>query len=254
MKDWPDLGHAADAPTPAGVDYDRWLGPAPARPFNPNHFHYKWHLWWDYSGGDIINDGVHQIDAARMLIGKDYPKFISSSGGRYERTDDGDAPNTQVATWDFGDTTMVFELTLNTPYMEKMPWELRDGDEYPNWTYDGMTIQVFGSKGFMYFERHGGGWQVFGEGRKKIAEMNDHHPHIAHIKNFFECLESRKRPNADIEEGHRSTLLCQTANIAYRTGRRLELDPKTERFINDDEANKLVKRVYREPYVIPEEV
>lgn len=253
MKEWPSLGHAADEPTPPGVDYDRWLGAAPKRPFNPNHFHYKWHLWWDYSGGDIINDGVHQIDAARMLIGKDYPAFISSSGGRYARTDDGDAPNTQVATWDFGDVTMVFEQTLNTPYMEKFPWELRDGDEFPNWTFDGMPIQIFGSKGMMFFERHGGGWQVFGEKREKLAEMNDHHPHIAHIKNFFDCVESRKRPNADIEEGHRSAMLCQTANISYRSGRRLKFDAKTERFVDDDDANKLVKRVYREPYVVPEE-
>ena len=85
--------------------------------------------------------------------------------------------------------------------------------------------------------------------------MNDRHPHIAHIKNFFDCVESRQRPNADIEEGHHSAMLCQTANISYRLGgRRLELDPKSERFINDDEANKLVKRVYREPYVIPNEI
>ncbi len=255
MKEWPSTGHRTDEPTPAGVDYDRWLGAAPMRPFNQNHFHTAWHLWWDYSGGDIINDGVHQIDAARMLSGKEYPRFISSTGGKFARDDDGDAPNTQVATWDFGDMTMVFELTLNTPYMEKMPWELRDGDTYPNWTFDGMRIELYGSKGLMFFERHGGGWQVFAEGRKKIAERNDRHPHIAHLKNFFDCVESRKRPNADIEEGHRSTLLCQTANISYRLGgRRLEFDGKTERFVGDEEANKLIRRTYREPWVVPEQV
>jgi hypothetical protein len=249
------LGRKPDGPVPEGVDYDLWLGPAPVRPFNPNRFHYNWHWFWDYSGGDIINDGVHQIDAARFLIGQDYPRAVSSTGGRFSFDDDQETPDTQVATWEFDNLTMTFENMLWTPYMKKMPWELRDGDTYPNWQFDGMSIEVFGEKGVMFFERQGGGWQVFDESEKVIAQSNDHHPHIAHLENFFECLQSRKRPNADIEEGHRSTIVCQIANISYRLdGRRLQWDGKKEQFIGDKEANGYLKRTYRDPYVVPETV
>ena len=82
------IGKKPDGEPPAGVDYDMWLGPAPNRPFNPNRFHYNWHWFWDFSGGDIINDGVHQMDIARWLIDKDYPKFVTSGGGKIFFDDD----------------------------------------------------------------------------------------------------------------------------------------------------------------------
>jgi predicted dehydrogenase len=257
MKEWGSIGHKEDVPVPKGVNYDGWLGPAPKRAFNPNRFHYTWHWHWDYSGGDIINDAVHQIDAARYLIGQDYPTAVTSTGGKFSTpNDDADVPDTQVATWDFNNMRMVFELTLRTPYMEKLAWELRDKlDYYPDWKFDGMRVEVYGQKGLMYFERHGGGWQVFDEKKKVVAEANGHHPHYAHINNFFECIESRKKPNGDVEELHKSTILCQVANISYRLGgQRLEFDGKTETFVNNPEADKLLKRVGREPYVIPDEV
>jgi len=93
--------------TPEGVDYNLWLGPAPDRPFNPNHFHYTWHWFWDYSGGDIINDGIHQMDAARYLIGKDYPNACSATGGKFFFDDAQECPDTQIATWDYDDMTVV---------------------------------------------------------------------------------------------------------------------------------------------------
>lgn len=257
MKDWASIGHKEDTPVPAGVDYNAWLGPAPVRPFNLNRFHYAWHWHWDYSGGDIINDGVHQIDAARMLIGQDYPTAVTSTGGKFSTPkDDADVPDTQIATWDFNGMRMVFELTLRTAYMKKMPWELRDKlDTFPNWPFDGMRVEVYGSKGIMYFERHGGGWQVFDESEKVVAKDHDIHPHYAHLDNFFDCIETRGKPNGDIEELHKSTLLCQIANISYRLGgRQLRFDGSTETFVNDQEADRLLKRTGREPYTIPEQV
>ena len=257
MKQWDSIGHEEDAPVPVGVDYDAWLGPAPKRPFNPNRFHYKWHWFWDYSGGDIINDGVHQIDAARHLLGQDYPTAVTSTGGKFSTPDDdADVPDTQVATWDFNGARMVFELTLRTPYMEKLAWELRDKlDYWPNWPFDGMRVEVYGSRGLMFFERHGGGWQVFEDSKKVAAQGNDRHPHHAHIDNFFECIESRKKPNGDVEELHKSTILCQIANISCRLGgRRLEFDGRTETFVNDAEADRLLKRAGRAPYTIPDPV
>lgn len=257
MKEWASIGNKADAPVPDGVDYDSWLGPAPKRPFNINRFHYTWHWHWDYSGGDIINDGVHQIDAARLLLGQDFPTGVTSTGGKFNSPkDDADVPDTQIATWDFDGARMVFELMLRTPYMKKMPWELRDKlDTFPNWPFDGMRVEVYGTRGIMYFERHGGGWQVYDESEKVIAKDHDIHPHYAHLDNFFECVESRKKPNGDVEELHKSTILCQIANISYRLGgRKLSFDPKTETFVNDTEADKMLKRVGREPYIIPDPV
>ncbi|MCA9413402.1 MAG: Gfo/Idh/MocA family oxidoreductase, partial [Candidatus Omnitrophica bacterium] len=101
-----------DEPTPDGVDYDLWLGPAPNRPFNPNHFHYTWHWFWEYSGGDIVNDGIHQIDLARWLSGKRYPKTITASGGDLYFRDEHETPDTQSVLWEFDDMLMVFEQTL----------------------------------------------------------------------------------------------------------------------------------------------
>ncbi len=257
MKQWDSIGRKPDGPVPPGVDYDAWLGPAPTRAFNSNRFHYTWHWHWDYSGGDIINDGVHQLDAARYLLGQDWPTAVTSSGGKFTtKDDDADVPDTQIAAWDFQDARMVFEMSVRSPYMEKLAWELRDRlDYYPNWTFDGMRVELYGTKGLMFFERHGGGWQVFQGSGKIVAQSNDRHPHHAHVDNFFECIESRKKPNGDVEELHKSTVLCQIANISYRLGgRKLTFDGRTETFVNDAEADRLLKRPGREPYAIPDDV
>lgn len=255
MKHRPSIGHAEDCEPPQGVNYDRWLGPAPKRPFNPNRFHYKWHWNWDYSGGDIINDGVHQIDVARLLIDRPWPKAVSSSGGRFAYDDDQQTPDTQLATWEYDKLVMSFDLTLWTPHMQKTPWEFRDTDGFPDWRFNATQVQLHGTEGVMYFSRHGGGWQAFDPEGKEVASHPGRHPHPAHLDNFFACMKSREKPNADIEEGHLSTVLCHVANISYRLGgRRLVYDGQAERFPGDEEANKLLKRAGRSPYRIPEQI
>ncbi|MCP4642582.1 MAG: Gfo/Idh/MocA family oxidoreductase [bacterium] len=241
---------------PEDVDYDMWLGPAPYRPFNANRFHYGWHWYWDYSGGDIINDGVHQIDVARWLINKKYPKSVCSQGGKFGLDDDQETPDTHVVNWDFEDMTLVFEQTLWAPYMKKTPFPLRDTDQLPEWAFSGTRMEIYGSKQIMFLSRHGGGWQAFdGDGKSVRIQPGRFSPaNMAHIGNFLDCIRTRKRPNGDIEEGHLSTLLCHYGNIAYRTGRRLHIDPETEGFKVDKAANDLVKRRYRAPWVIPDEV
>ena len=118
-----------------------------------------------------------------------------------------------------------------------------------------MRIELFGTKGLMFMERHGGGWQAFDGDDQPIMRVNDHQPHLQHMDNFFKCVESRKRPNADIEDGHLSTVLCQMGNISYHLdGRKLHFDGATERF-EEAEANAFLKRpTYREPWLIPEQV
>ena len=245
------IGTKPDTEVPQGVDYDMWLGPAKMRPFNGNHFHYSWHWFWEYSGGDIVNDGVHQIDIARWLIGRTYPTSVSAGGGIHFFEDDQETPDTHVVYWEFDRLTMMFEQTLWTPYMQKTPFKMRDADNLPNWPFSGTRIEVYGSKQQMYLGRHGGGWEVFDANGRSVAVQPGRFRNREHIQNFIECVRSRKRPNADIEEVHLSTLLCHYGNIAYRTGRALHIDPKTEGFVDDPEANSLVKRTYREPYVIP---
>jgi predicted dehydrogenase len=251
------IGNKPDTDVPEGVDYGMWLGPAPMRPFNENHFHYAWHWFWNYSGGDIINDGVHQIDIMRWLIDRKYPKSVVSGGGINFFDDDQQTPDTHTVTWDYeGGLTVAFEQTLWTPYMKKTPFDFRDTDSLPNWPFSGTRIEIYGTKQIMFLSRHGGGWEVFNaDGKSAAVQPGRFSPsNTAHIANFIDCIRSRKEPSADIEKLHHSTLLCHYGNIAYRTKQRLEIDPETEGFRNSAEANALVKRNYREPWVIPETV
>jgi predicted dehydrogenase len=250
------IGKKPDGPVPEGVDYDMWIGPAPMKKFNPNRFHYNWHWFWDFSGGDIINDGVHQMDIARWMIDKKHPNFVASGGGKHFFDDDQECPDTQSVIYDYDGLTMVFEQTLFAPYMKKTPFKTRDTDNLPNWPFSGTRIEIYGSKQILFLSRHGGGWEAFdGSGKSvKISHGRFMPSNHAHIGNLIDCVRSRDLPNGDIEKLHQSTLLCLYGNIAYRTGRRLQIDHKTEGFVNDDGANAYVKRTYREPWVVPEVV
>jgi predicted dehydrogenase len=250
------IGKLPDTAVPPGIDYDMWLGPAPMRPFNMNHFHYNWHWFWIYSGGDIINDGVHQIDITRWMSGQTYPKSVYSTGGIFYYNDDQETPDTHIVNWDFGTMTVIFEQTLWSPYMKKVPTAVREGASFPNWPFTGTRIEIYGTKQFMFLSRHGGGWQAYDQDWKVVREQRGKfsESNAEHIGNFLDCMRSRKRPHADVEEIHISTAWCHYGNIAYRMGRKLHIDAKTEGFLNDAEANGLLKRKYRAPWVVPEKV
>lgn len=248
------IGHTPEEPVPAGVDYDMWLGPAPARPFSQNHFHYSWHWFWAYSGGDIINDGVHQVDLARWLAGVTVPTAVVSSGGIHHFKDEQETPDTHIVNWEFPGMTMIFEQSLWSPYLKKMPIALRDLDDLPKWPFSGTRIELYGTREIMFFERHGGGWQTFDEDGRSVRIQPGRFTNHEHIADFLNCMRTRSTPVAPIEEGHLSTLLCHYGNIAYRCGRKLLIDPATQGFVADDQANALVKRSYRSPWVVPETV
>ncbi len=250
----PTIGHTPEEPVPPGVDYDMWLGPAPLRPFSMNHFHYSWHWFWAYSGGDIINDGVHQIDLARWLAGVTVPVSVSSTGGIHHFRDEQETPDTHVVNWDFRGLTMIFEQSLWSPYLKKMPIALRDLDDLPKWPFSGTRIELYGTRQIMFFERHGGGWQTFDADGNSTRVEPGRFTNREHIANFLDCMRSRATPVADIEEGHLSTLLCHYGNIAYRCGRKLAIDPETQGFPDDDEAAALVSRTYRAPWILPDQV
>ena len=109
------IGHTPAGPVPAGLDWDLFLGPAPMREFTRNRYQYNWHWFWDTGNGDIGNQGIHEMDIARWGLGRDLPKGAVSTGGKYIYDDDQETPNTQIATLDYGDAELVFEVRgLNT--------------------------------------------------------------------------------------------------------------------------------------------
>jgi predicted dehydrogenase len=248
------IGKKEDSGPPEGVDYDMWLGPAPSMPFNENRFHYAWNWFWEFGAGDIANDGTHQLDIARWVTGLTCPKSVYSTGGMLFFDDDQETPDTHVVNYDFDGVTMVFEQVLWAPYMLKTPMEIRDQDVLPNWPFSGTRFEVYGTKQFMYFGRHGGGWQAYNADGEVAFTQHGNFANAEHIENFVDCIRTRKRPNGDIAEGHLSTTLSHYGNAAYRTGRKLNIDAETETFIDDDEANALIKREGREPWRMPEVV
>jgi predicted dehydrogenase len=259
QKEWPNWPVVPDSDPPKSLDWDLWNGPAPEAKYNAN-YRRNWHHLWRYSSGDIVNDAIHQIDLARYLLGVDYPKSVYSTGGRFNNTGSAETPDTQVAVFDFDHLVLNFELTLWTPYMLKISPIIRESDtEFPYWLQCATRIEIYGSEGVMMVGRHGGGWQVFvrpklHEGVVK-AQKKGRFPDPEHQANFVECVRSRKMPNADIEEGHRSVLLSHLANISYRLGgQKLTFDAKTEKIVGNKEAMKFYKREYRKPYVIEENV
>jgi len=247
-----------DAGTPpSGFDWDAWLGPAPARAYHQRLFRSGWHKFWDFSGGDMADDGIHQLDLALMLMGDPgLPKAISCSGGRLAcRGDDAEVPDVQIVSYDFDDFVMTFELSGYPRYMQKTTGTIRRNDEFPYWTQNATRIELYGSDLMMTIGRHGGGWIVTTSGGKIVEKKYGRPPDQHHETNFLECIKTRKRPNADIETLYNSTTMVHMANIAHRVGnKKVRFDAATQRFTDSAEANDLLKRTYRPKYQIPDNV
>jgi predicted dehydrogenase len=247
------IGSALPAQPPAGVEYDIWLGPARDKPWQENRFHYNWHWYWDFGNGDIGNQGVHEMDIARWGLGKsELPPRVFSSGGHFIYDDDQETPNTQTAIFDYDDVQLVFEVRGLMTGGESGLGEMTGG---PN-TIGNM---FYGSDGYMAVDVRG--FRTYlGEDHKLGPSMDYAEPEqwdtAPHVANFLKAVKSRKHTdlNADIEQGHLSAALVHMANISYRTKRHLQFDPKAEKFVNDAEANKLLTRDYRAPYVVPDKV
>lgn len=237
------IGRTPAEPVPAGIDWDMFLGPAPMRPFTKNRFKYNWHWFWDTGNGDIGNQGVHEMDLARWGLGVTWPKSVVSSGGKYIYDDDQETPNTQLATFDYGDKELVFEVRgiLTAP----------DGG-LPVKTGNTVGNLFLGSDGWMWLD--GSSFTVYkGESHEKVMEEkgSDNPGTGYHMKNFLAACKTRnhKDLHADIEIGAMSADLCHLANISYRVGRKLTLD-HSGMFVDDAEANKMLTREYRAPYVV----
>lgn len=244
------IGHKDDSPTPPGIDWDKFLGPAPMRPFNQLRFAYNWHWFWDTGNGDIGNQGVHEMDIARWGLNVGLPKGVSSTGGKYyvPANDDQETPNTQMATFNYGDAELMFEVRGGITGGEG-GLQIRGGNTIGDLFY--------GSDGWMAID--GAGFQVY-KGPKQEKTMDETAAKvpdtIPHMANFLAAVKSRnyKDLHADVEIGVASADLCHLANTSYRVGRSLKFDEAARKFIGDEEANRLLTRNYRKPYVVPEKV
>jgi predicted dehydrogenase len=253
MMQHPKQREVPDQPVPEGFDYDIWCGPAPKLPYNPGR---RWLNRWEYSVGPIPGDLIHQLDMSRFLINDiPYPKTVSHAGGVCGLKDGREIPDTQMVTYEYGPLTLMTESALWTPYMKKIPGNIRDSDRFPKWPICSTKVEILGTEGFMIYGRHGGGWQAYDANGELVRSEYGRQGDKEHQDNFIDCIRTRKRPKADVEIGHQSVLLCHMANISYRVGNlKLQFDPQTETFTNCDEANKYIRREYREPWIVPENV
>ena len=241
-------------PPPNGLDWDRWLGPAPEVPYSRGRA--SWYDWWDYCGGYYSGDASHQLDLARMVLGDPpAPRSAVCIGGNYAYHSKREVPEMQAVTYDFGDFAMTCESSTATNHMRKSNNDERNGTKWPHWPSNNERIEIYGTKQLMYLGRHGVGWQVMETDGKLIAEDKGVHPDKWHQPNFVDCIRSRKQPNADIEQAHHSANLVHLANVSYRVGnKQLEFDAQAERFTNSDEANRYLKPTYRKHYRVPDAV
>ena len=237
-----------DEPVPAGVDYDMWLGPAPARPFNKNRFHFIFRWYWDYSGGLMTDWGAHMIDIANWAMGIKAPSSAVSFGGKYGYPDDAmETPDTQQVVWAYPNFSMVWEHALG---IGRGPEAREHG------------VAFVGENGTLVVDR--AGWEVYPETDRIDKRLREYKTvgfprqssgqeqyHLKHVENFVDCMRSRERPRSDVEIGHDSMIACHLGNMAQRLGRLIRWDVEKEAVIGDPEAQKMISRPYRAPWKLP---
>lgn len=222
------IGFRKDSAAPPQIDYDLWLGPAVARPFNANRCHYNWRWFWDYGSGELGHWGVHMLDVARWGLGVELPTRIAAAGGKQHMNDDQETPDTLTVNYTYPSKTIVWEHRL--------------------WSTHGIEGR---STGTAFYGEHGtlvvdrGGWKVYDVKDSITAESTDHTRR--HLRNFIDSVRKRTLPTADLEIGHTSSMLCHLGNIAYRLGREIAYDPESQTFA-DAGALALSGGEYRKPW------
>jgi predicted dehydrogenase len=239
------IGRGQDTTPPAGFDYDAWVGPAPMIPYRTNRVHNRWTWWYHFGTGDMGNDGVHDIDYTRWGLGVEtHPSKVAALGGKFFADDDQEFPDTQQVTFEYPGSGKPGDRKLLI--YEQRLWSTN----YPNNCDSGA--EFYGTSGQMFLSRRGK-IQILDERNKPVdvsikpESQND----AAHVKNFCDAVRGEAKLNADALTGHLSTSLCHLGNIATRLGRSLDFDPQSEQILNDEEANALVRREYRDHWGAP---
>lgn len=266
-------GIAEPGTPPEGFHYDMWLGPAPERPYAERRGHYCWHWYWDTGSGDTGNQGPHQLHAARVALQEnEHPVTIFANGGLYGFRQDNNKTPAKMAYGDveiFGDD----KTTQETPNVLMCTFKYKDGKMLVFETRDRSTNAegmnntrvgnfFYGTKGHMEYT---GGWKAFrirettpfaGEGIGEKSSMKQiDYSHL--FGNLIDVIRSGRDQDLinPILGGHYSAALAHLANISYRLGgRELRFDNATEKFIDNDEANRMLTRDYRKPYVVPDKI
>ncbi|MCK3682829.1 Gfo/Idh/MocA family oxidoreductase [Maribellus sp. YY47] len=249
-----DIGDKGFSPVPAGVDYDLWTGPAPMRPFTENLVHYNWHWHWDYGNGDVGNQGIHETDMCMWGLDVGLPSKITSMGGKFLWNDCKETPEVLTSVYHYPDEDKIIQF-------EVRPWCTN--------TEDGVTVGniFYGDKGILVIDGYNEYKTYLGQNREPGKSGSDGQMQASgmargdsgtdgHFANFIDAVRKQDSSvlNGPVESAHLSSALAHLGNIAYRTGRVLTFNPEAERFVNDPEADLMLKRNYRAPYVVPENV
>ncbi len=227
---------------PPSLDWDMWLGPAPKVAFDPFRCIYNYRWFRSYSGGQMMNWGAHSLDIARWALGAKAPAAVASFGGRFALNDGGETPDVQQTMYSFPKCVVSW-----------VSREISAGNT--------TLLDFHGTQGTMTLTREGFAvapeiWTGAGRAGKEPAmkplQESSGDLDSRHIDNFLDCVKSRQRPNADVEEGHRTAVMCQLGNAAMRTGRVLRWDSEAEVVIGDAEANTVLHWEYRKPWTLEE--
>jgi len=233
------IGFGKEVPVPPQLDWDLWQGPAPRRSYKDNIHPYNWHWFRHWGTGETLNNGTHEIDVCRWALGVDYPRSVTSSGGRYHFKDDWQFYDTLVTSFDYGDKLISWEGKC----CSGMKYYGRDR---------GSTIM--GTAGSMLID--GGGYEVYDLKGNKISEAKEGSANAssdltgrdsmtdAHFANFIAAIRKGEKLNAPISVGNVAVTMLQLSNIAWEVNRELRLDPQDGKIQNDSEAMKLWSREY----------
>jgi predicted dehydrogenase len=234
------IGFGRNVAVPADLDYDFWQGPAPRRPYRDNLIHYNWHWFWHWGTGELLNNGTHFIDLARLGLGVTHPIKVSSQGGRYAYRDDWETPDLQITAFDFPENkTILWEgKSCNTRPIDNMGAALSFHSEQGSLVIGGNSYTVYDIKNQEV--------KKFTEGEAGKVDLAG--PEIGmdiiHTLDFVEAIRSGRKPNADFEDVNKSVSMLHVGNIAHRVGRTLKLNPLNGRIVDDPEAMKLWGREY----------
>jgi predicted dehydrogenase len=257
----PGFGAPSDSTAPSEMDYEMWLGPAPARPYNPKRgiYHFRW--FWDYSGGQMTNLAAHQLDIVQWIMQHKGPTVVSSTGGRFALEDNGETPDTQdailtypgmTAAWAHREASggqralgaggLEFYGTKGSLVIGRAGFEVRsDMKSDPT-----NSIPVFQGQPGGGPQRSTAKPEPWIEAMKEPGSSPQQFD--LHVRNFLDCIKTRQTPIADVEEGHHTAIACHLANISLRLGRSVRWDPEKEQIIGDKEAAAMQVRPYRKPW------
>jgi predicted dehydrogenase len=251
-------GRKKTEPVPKGLNWDVWLGPAQFEPYNSMCIH-RWRFLKNYGNGEIGDQGVHQLDIIRWgLKLNTHPSRVQSMGGRLAHPDDdADTPGNQIVACQYADQDLLVTFETRDWYTNS---EAGMGVEYPFVDHRNVVGVIFlGTEGYLIIPDYSSYYTFLGPKRTpgpKASVAENPMMDTDAFKNWVGAIRNRKTSDllADIEEGHLSSTMAHLANIAYTTGRTLQFDPKTEHFVDDEQANRFLTRDYRQPYIVPDEV